>query len=242
MAATYANIAAKTFDAGDSDLTEMSGGHSHVIGRAGGDWLYFNNGAFWGNTSSATPSADTKATKDSGGEKISVTVYTDVGGDPLPTIAVGGNPSPAFTHDAEDNLNGSTAGNYTAGLRITLGSSRINGGVLISLPITAGMQTFWWLGYSRNGVWSATISLSDSSVTPVVYNLPVSALNTNTAGYFEAQFRGTADQVTNGVTAEIKINRDGVGAGASGSIDLRGMVLRVPEAPARPRGTRPGRR
>jgi len=240
MAATLVQINPLTFDANPFDLTAATGGNSFIVGDVKTDWQLCQNGPAWGDLTLAEPDNVSPTRKRSGNGRIQCSMYTDVPGDPLPTLSASGATTPIFTHEALDALSGDLSGSMNAGLVCALSSSRINGGQKFVMPLDTSRQSFRWLSTTRNGQWRVTASLSDASASDT-YDLPTGAINVAVPGWFEVLFQGTWDQVNAGVTLQVKVNRE-TATSATGNAVFRGILLIPPTPAPRPRGMFVGRK
>jgi hypothetical protein len=234
MGAAICTVAAKTYD--DTlmglNMTTMTGGSGATIGYTKSDWLYINSVAGFTDL-------EASRRKIEGGRQIIPELFHS-GADPDPTAANGGNLAiNNFTADVGDRTTGTFSTN--SGLQVTASSSRINCGIKFVFTLTRETQTFWWLGHSRNGGWEASVTFSDAT-TSTPYALPYGASNVHVPAWFEAQFRGTWDQVDAGVTATVAITRVNTGISASGAVYNRALVLLQPTPAPRPHGMFLGRK
>jgi hypothetical protein len=230
MARVLLTVALKAYDAGLTDMTDMTGGNSETVGVIGTDWTFLH--AVTEFNSMADEGSETDGIRKAAGNRQIVPELYSAGADPLPTLSNDSGNAHLFTADAGDRFHAATAlaaGSQDDGVQVTVSSSRLDSGVSYTFPISTALQTFWWLGWQRNGGYRAQISVSDASFATQSVDLPFGALNVKTDAWFEATFQGGADQVDAGVTVTVKLDRYYVESGRTSAIvGLRAQLLREP--------------
>jgi hypothetical protein len=229
---SYLNLVAKTYDPSLVNLTTMTGGDSSVLGDMRSDWLHTNDLTDFNNQLTAFR-------KIQGGNRIQLYTVT-AGGNPDPVIGNTPARTNVFTRTSTDMRasNPPTSFVGSGGAAINVPLADMGNGIGVDFPLTRDTDTFWWLGHTRNGVYTVTATFSDASDGPDTLVLPQGAFNSYEPNWFECSFRGTYAQVADGVTVSITITRTG-GASATSAIHNRASVLLVPTPRPMPRGFSP---
>jgi hypothetical protein len=234
---TVFTLTAKTYDAALLNLTTMTtDGAAWTLeqGYTGADWMHTNNSTMFNNLEACFR-------KQEGGRQINPTLYIS-GANATPVVGSTPARTNVFTRTAADQAVNSVSFVGSGGASVNVPLADMGNGVELSFPLTRKLQTFWWLGHTRNGIYTVTATMSDGGGgSPLSLVLPAGAFNIYQPNWFEVAFRGTYAQVEAGESINIRIARTG-GASATSLLSWRAAVLLLPVAPTKPRGRPAGRR
>jgi hypothetical protein len=230
---TVFTLTAKTYDATLLNLTAMTGGSGVTNGYTGSDWVHMNNSSMFSDS-------DAFFRKKEGGGQINPSLYIS-GANATPVLGNTPAQTNVFTRTAADQATNTVSFVGSGGASINVPLADMGNGFELDFPLTRKLQTFWWLGHTRNGIYTVDATMSDAAAGPLSLVLPAGAFNIYQPNWFEVTFRGTYAQVEDDVTINIRVTRTG-GTNATSALHNRAWVLLTPVTSPKPRGKPAGRR
>lgn len=208
------------------NLTELSGGLSHINGYNGGDWRYYTE---------PTPSNVRSLCKRQGREQIYPTPFNNSAG-AMPSTAYN-NTYRVFALDERDILGfgGSDALpiplTRNQGLCFTWGGSEINKGIDFTFVADQNLKRFIYMGAVSCGDYSVTATFADASMPSSSITIAGLETYSSTERWLSVKFRSV-----NPTTVRIRFERLTQLNGQGGSIELNATVLEKNTPAVKPKG------